>query len=371
MKVIGLITEYNPFHKGHKIHIKKAKSLEKDSVLVCVMSPNFVQRGEVAIEPKEKRVSDALRNGIDLIVELPTIYAVESADIFARSALYILNSLKVTDIIFGSETGDTEAFLTKYNLNGCSSPRIDEVIKEYLEKGYSYPKAYSLANLQIHDFYLENPNDILGFQYVKTINENKYGIMPHTYYRENNEKNKFSTSALAIRTKLKKYRNNHNKFNFLDNYFDLVKHLLLTKSPEELNEIHMMEEGIENYLIKNIKGSKNMDEFIKLCTSKRYSSARIKRTICHLLLNTSKEDAKKYLASNPPYIRVLGYNNKGQDYLKSLRNKNINIITRFSARDNPLLRDELKATSVYYFNQKEPNKTKLIEKEKTAFPIKR
>ena len=169
MKVCGLVTEYNPFHEGHIKHIKQAKRLSKADVYIVAMSPNFVQRGEPSIECKQKRVNDALENGIDIIVEIPTIYAVESADIFAYAALHLLNDLGANNIVFGTESGNTKTFTSKFKAKAFSSPRMDEVIQEYLEQGYSYPKAKAEASKIINDFYLENPNDILGYSYLKII----------------------------------------------------------------------------------------------------------------------------------------------------------------------------------------------------------
>ena len=152
---IGLIAEFNPFHKGHKIYIQKAKELDNDAVLICSMSPNFVQRGEVAIFSKEQRVKEALKNGIDIVIEIPTIYTLQSANIYAKSALYLLNQMHVDNIIFGSETGDTNEFIKRFENNQFNCPRMDEIISDLMEDGNSYPFAKAKAVQIISDFYLE------------------------------------------------------------------------------------------------------------------------------------------------------------------------------------------------------------------------
>lgn len=374
MKVCGLIAEYNPFHNGHNEHLRQAKELSGADVFIVAMSPNFVQRGEPSIMGKERRVHAAIDNGVDLVVEIPTIYAVESADIFAYAALHLLNDLKVDCIVFGTESGDTNTFINKFAKKDFASPRMDEIIQDYLAKGYSYPKAKSEASKIVNDFYLENPNDILGYSYLKVIHREKLNIKPLCYIRDNNEKclgksGEFS-SALSIRNALKTNIDTRREYNFLDDYFDILKYRLEVATSEELKKIHLVEEGIENLLKKSIRKASNMSELINLCTSKRYSGARIKRTIIHILLNTSKDFAAIQLKEKPPYVRILGSSPNGRKYLASIRKDcETNIVTRFSAQENPLLLEELKASDLYYAIKPEPLKSELQELEKTAFPV--
>lgn len=368
---IGLIAEFNPFHKGHEIFIKNAKSLNKDAILICVMSPNYVQRGEVAIYPKDKRVLDALNNDIDLVIELPTICAVESAPYFASSALKILNTLKVDEIIFGTESGNTNEFIKKYDNGDFGNPRMDEIIEDYMDKGYSYASAKSYALKLISNFYLDSPNDILGYEYLKYIRTNNLDIKVNAYQRINDEKDPNGTSAFAIREKLKKHRKNRYNFAFLDDYFSLIKYKIINSTLEELQSIHLVEEGIEYLFKKKIEYANNLDEFIDSCTSKRYSHARIKRTLIHILLNTKKEEAKQALESNP-YIRVLGFNSRGSEYLKYMKKEyDLRPVIRFSAQDDPLLLYELNATRIYALTKDIKVQNELIKKEKSLFPIKK
>lgn len=384
MKAVGLIVEYNPFHNGHLYHLKKAKELSNADVTIAVMPSYFVQRGEPAMVNKELRVKEALKQGVDLIVELPFVYAVNNADIFAFGALSILEDLMCESFCFGSETGDTKEFLTKYEQKGFFSPRLDEVIRDYLDLGFSYPAAKSKALYDIHEFYLETPNDILGYAYINCLEKYGYKIKPLIYKRENNESinevDEFKyPSAKAIRNKLK---NNEsiNEFtpmiiessdiHFYEQYFEILKYILVSKDPSDLAKIHLVDEGIEHLLIKKIKESKNMEEFISKCTSKRYSGARIKRTIIHILNNTKKDEILEIIKNKPNYIRVLGFNKTGATYLASIR-KDVTtpILNRFEGKEHPLLKYELKASDVYNSVLKEPIRSNEQEKELFMYPI--
>lgn len=384
MKPVGLIVEYNPLHNGHIFHLNKAKEMSGANISVAVMSGQFVQRGEPSIISKEEKVKAALKAGVDLIVELPFIYAVENADIFAARALEILTKLNVKDFCFGSESGNTEEFLKKYEEKEFLAPRLDEVLKDYLKQGFSYPAAKSKALYDIHEFYLETPNDILGYSYLKAIEKYKFDIKPHIYKRENNESSDEMTSiypsARAIRNALKEDKDvssstpvNFNNLDLFDleDYFDFLKYKLNSTSAEELNNIHLVDEGIEYLMKKKIKEATSMKQFIDLCTSKRYSGARIKRTIIHILNNTKKDEAKQLLDKPIEYIRVLGFSNKGCEYLSKIRKEiEIPILNRFAGKDFPSLRIDLKASDVYFSILKEPKKSIEQQKELYIFPIK-
>lgn len=375
MKVCGLVAEFNPFHNGHVLYLEKAQELSQADIYILAMSPNFVQRGEPAIMDKERRTLAALDNGVDLVIEIPTIYTLQNADLYAKAALHMLEDLGADCVVFGTESGDTETFLQKFENKEFVSPRMDEIIQEYLAEGYSYPKAKAEASRIVNDFYLENPNDILGYSYLKIITQNKLKIKPLCYQRINNEKSigrsgEYS-SAMAIRNAIKVNRSLFDEHHFLDDYFNLLKYKIVTTKAKDLEKIHLVDEGIENLFKKNIVKARDMEDFINLCTSKRYSGARIKRTICHILLNTDKKDAKAILRKKPPYIRLLGSSPKGRKYLASIRkDTEANILTRFAAKDNPLLLSELIASEVYYLGSRSLEKHDYQLKELRNFPVK-
>lgn len=384
MKACGIVIEYNPLHNGHIYHLKKTKELSNCDVVIGVMSPNFVQRGEPSIVSKKERVEAALKAGINIIVELPTLYAVENANIFAKYALDILNSLKVDSICFGSESGDTKEFLNKYSKSSLLTPHLDFLVSDLMDEGYSYPKAMSLALKQMDEIRLETPNDILGLAYYNEIKKNNYPIDIYTIKRENNYNddslNYKNVSAKAIREALrngadvKEYtpmvKELENDLFYLEEYFSLLKYKLLTMSSEELNGIHLVEEGIENLFKKKIVDSHTMEEFINLCVSKRYTFARIKRTIVHILLNTKKEFAKEYLSQNIKYIRLLGIDRKGSEYLKEKRKEiEVHLLSKFRGNSFGLLQYEKQATYTYACVKNEEIRSKLYEEEHFVFPI--
>lgn len=382
MKACGIIVEYNPLHNGHLYHLKKSKELSNCDIVIGVMSPNFVQRGEPSIVSKKERVEAALKAGVNIVVELPTLYAVENANIFAKYALQILNGLKVDSICFGSESGDTKSFLDKYSKSSLLTPHLDFLVSDLMEEGYAYPKAMAMALKQMDEIRLETPNDILGLAYYNEIKNNNYPIEIHTIERVNNYNddslNYENVSAKAIREALKNDKDIgeftpmsfNNELFYLDEYFDLLKYKILTMSVEELNGIHLMEEGIENLFKKKIVDSHNMNEFINACVSKRYTFARIKRTIVHILLNTKKEFAKEILSQDIKYIRLLGVDSKGSEYLKEKRKEiEIPILSKFRGNSFALLQYEKQATYAYASVKSEELRSKLYEEEHFIFPI--
>lgn len=384
MKACGIVVEYNPLHNGHLNHLKKSKELSECDVVIGVMSPNFVQRGEPALVSKKERVEAALKAGVNIIVELPTLYAVENANIFAKYSLQILNGLKVSSICFGSESGDTKEFLEKYSKSSLLTPHLDFLVSDLMDEGYAYPKAMAMALKQMDDIRLETPNDILGLAYYNEIKNNNYPIEIHTIKRVNNYNDDSlsyeNVSAKAIREALKGNKNisehtpmdlNKELF-YLEEYFSLLKYKILTMDCDELKGIHLMEEGIENLFKKKIVEARDMNEFINLCVSKRYTFARIKRTIIHILLNTKKEFAKEMLSKDIGYIRLLGVDKKGSEYLKEMRKEiEIPILSKFRGNSFSLLQYEKQATYAYASVKSEEFRSKLYEEEHFLFPIRK
>lgn len=384
MKACGIVVEYNPLHNGHLYHLNKSKELSGCDIVIGVMSPNFVQRGEPSIVSKKERVKAALDAGVNILVELPTLYAVENANIFAKYALNILNELKVSSICFGSESGDTEKFLNKYSKSSLLTPHLDFLVSDLMDEGYAYPKAMAMALKQMDEIRLETPNDILGLAYYNEIKKNAYPIEIHTIKRVNNYNddslNYENVSAKAIREVLKVSKDvkEYTPMSFdkelfyLDDYFSLLKYKILTMSVEELQNIHLMEEGIENLFKKKIVDAHNMNEFINACVCKRYTFARIKRTIIHILLNTKKDFAKEVLSQNIKYIRLLGFDGKGSEYLKEKRKEiEIPVLSKFRGNSFSLLQYEKQATYTYASIKCEEFSSKLYEEEHFLFPIRK
>lgn len=339
MEVIGIIAEYNPFHNGHIYQIEEIKKKYNDSLIIVILSNYFTQRGEMSVLTKEDKVKLALDNNIDIVLELPSIYATQSSDIFAYNAIKILNEFNITKLCFGSESNDLEKLNSIVKLQ--EDENFNDKLKEQLNKGISYPNA--LKNILNIDFdYL--PNDILAISYIKAINKINKNIKPFLIKRTNDYHDTLSNdniiSALNIRNKfnnnedIKKYTPSYNYIKHInyDLYFKLLKVKILTSN--NIDEYVDVNEGIENRLKKYICDANNLKEYIELIKTKRYSYNKINRMLLHILLDFKKEDNKSYDS-----IKILGFNTKGQDYLNKL-NKTFEV--------NPFIKDFEYKTSLIY-----------------------
>jgi len=363
MKIAGIIVEYNPLHNGHLYHIQKTRELTNCDLLICVMSGHFVQRGEPTILNKWIRTETTLNSGIDLVLELPYPFVVQSAKHFANAAVRILELAGCTDIVFGSESNDIESLKLMAEL-----PINVDGLKENLNMGMGYPKAYGLVQGSFH------PNDILGIAYMKAISETN--ITAHCIQRTNHyhdeELNHSIASATAIRKALIEHKDVSdftpmandlliNKTIQWEDYFDYLKTKLLTINKEDLQTIFLMDEGLENHFKKQIKQSDTFEEFMQNCIGRRYTRARIQRACVHLLTHTKRTDIPNIQSINS--IRVLGFNQLGQDYLKTLREETVKVASRFNQYPLNLRELELKATQAYAYALDKESRNRLIQRE--------
>ena len=352
-KVLGIVAEYNPFHNGHVYHLQRAKELSGADYTVCVMSGNFVQRGNTSIVNKWKKTDMALKNGIDLVIELPTIYSVASAEGFSMGAMKILNSLEIVDSIsFGCETDDSAAL---NNISGVlnEEPKQykDALIKE-LKKGLSFPKARENALMLYLDDnkrysnILNEPNNILAIEYLKALKRIKSTIQPvpikreKVYYNDNNIVDEFA-SATAIRDLLK--NKNYSEIRKVvpdETYKTLMKEVdlenivlginrfekqiiynLRRMSTSQIANLPDVSEGLENSLKNAANFTNNLRDFMEIIKTKRYTATRIQRILVCALLGITKKDmilGKKY----SPYVRVLGFNQKGRELISQMSKNN-------------------------------------------------
>ncbi len=373
--VIGIIAEYNPFHNGHLYMINKIKEMYPDSTLVCVMSGNFTERGDVSIINKWKKTEIALKNGIDLVVELPFVYASQSSDYFAYGSIKLLDSLKVDKLIFGSETNDIELFnrLVDVQLNNND---YDALVKKYMDDGLNYPTSMSKALKDIINVKIELPNDLLGLSYIKEIKKQN-SKMEAISIKRNNDYNSLSldndiVSASAIRNALlnnvdiKKYvpidtYNNLDKLHFNNNYFKLLKYRILST---DISMYQGVLEGLKYRILKYIDESNSFDELINKVKTKRYTYNRLNRMFIHILCGFTKEEASNI---GIEYIRVLGFNSKGRKYLSSIKKDvDLPIITGYSDINSKVLDIENRVNKIYSLD----NENELIERELKG-PIKK
>ena len=347
MDIIGIIAEFNPFHNGHLYYINKIKELYPNSILILCLNGYFLERGEISIESKEEKARLALKYGVDIVVELPCLYGVNSGDYFGDTSIKILNELKVNKIIFGSECNNIDKLtnIAKIQLNGD----IDKKIKEYLDQGDNYPTALNKAIGESVD----TPNDLLAVSYIKSILSNKYNIEPISIQRTNdyhdNNSNEEIISASNIRSKLLDNQDitkyiPEGKINTIDYnlLFNLLKHKILTD--EDLSIYETVDEGLDNKLKKVINKVNSIDELMDSIKSKRYTYNRLNRMLIHILLGIKKNDNKEPLT----YIRLLGFNDKGKDYINSIKkDMNIPLITKYRDLNNKVKDYEDIAASIY------------------------
>ncbi|MBN9646525.1 nucleotidyltransferase [Terrisporobacter glycolicus] len=404
MNLLGLIVEYNPFHNGHKYHLEKSKEKTNATHTMAIMSGSFLQRGEPALFDKYTRAEMAVKNGVDLVIELPTLYACQSAEIFSHGAISILNSLNcVNSVCFGSEEGSIEILSTIAKILVQEPEEFKSALKKHLDDGHVFPlarskalfeyiKAQNLLHLNENQLQqvLNSSNNILGIEYIKSLIKLSSNIKPYTITRIASEYNSNDISgnicsATAIRNVLREGANlshvenvipksTFNEINSkIDNnftpVFDYMFYNILSsmiiRDYDNLHSYFEVNEGIENKIYSNIFTSSNLEDLINSTKSKRYTMTKIKRTLNNILLGIKKEDVIRVKDLNSvPYIRVLAFNNKGREIIKKIKtSSDVEIITKFSKISHiedstfkTLIKYDLKSSNmynlVYYKNNK-------------------
>lgn len=334
MKVAGIIAEYNPFHNGHALLAYKAREAGATHV-VAVMSGNFVQRGEPALMHHTVRTKAALECGIDLVLQLPSVYAVSSAQSFARAGVEILDGTGIVDwLVFGSECGNTDKITETAEL--IYFDEIKPYISDELDKGITFAAARENALRKISPEcadIIQSPNNILGVEYAAALKRINSKIIPLTFARvgaehDSTQSNGDIASASLVREFIKSRRE------FADFVPDkaeaiyrdaaisdikLIENAILykmkTTTAEALSLAPDVSEGIENRIINAAKEAKTLEELYTLAKTKRYTHARIRRIIINHFLCVTAEDA----AISAPYIRVTGFGEKGAELIRMLK----------------------------------------------------
>ncbi len=389
MSVIGIVCEFNPFHNGHKYLIGSAK--KQGDIVVCVMSGNYVQRGEPAVFPKDVRVKSALMNGVDIVLELPFVYATSSAEYFAKNAVKILDSFGCDKIVFGTE-GSTVNELNSV-VNVLLDEDFDDRVKYYLESGVSYPSARDSAIKDYCDLEISTPNNILAVEYLKAIKELNSNMEPIAVnrigagYNDNHAINNYA-SATYIRGLIGENKcfenyvpnNVHNLYaesiksgNVLshDKYNTALLSLLRCKISEDLTDIANMAEGLENRIAVAVKNSTSIEMIYDNAKTKRYTHSRVRRAVLSLAFGITNDD----LNISVPYCRLLGFNKSCSDVLGKLASNSMLpfVVTQAdlnklnSKYANRIFELESLSTDVYSLAL---NKTDICSKEMTFSPIK-
>ena len=386
-KVLGIIAEYNPFHNGHLLHLTKSKEEIGAEYSICIMSGNFVQRGNTSIVNKWVKAEMALKSGIDLVLELPTVYSISSAENFAEGAIKLLNSLKIVDTVsFGSENSDID-ILNKISGILYEEPKqYLEFLNKELKKGLSFPKARENAillylNDKKYSNILNQPNNTLAIEYLKALKKYKSHIIPisikreKAFYNSNCIVDEYA-SATAIRNMIV-----NSQFNDIRKVMPRIAYDLLMQEIEnnqyvidiskfekeilysirrlstvDLKKFPEVNEGLEN-AIKNAANSCNtLAELINIIKTKRYTQTRIQRILLYILLNITKKNM--YISRKTvPYTRILGYSPKGKALISEIykANPKITLITSvknfFDSSNNKtykhMLNKDVLATNIY------------------------
>lgn len=389
-KVLAIICEYNPLHNGHLYQLTESVKLVHPDFVVCIMSGNFVERGNTALINKWARTEMALKAGADMVIELPTIYSISSAENFAAGSVKILNSLNCeTYLSFGSECGDLNTLYKFADILVKEPPEYVTMLNHELAKGFSFPKARENAMLlYINDIrnsanILSGSNNILAIEYIKQIIKTGNKITPITIKRIGTDYNSLSTSnniasATAIREMLlqkksvKKLmpdyayeilKNEISNGRFVLDISQFEKQIiykLRCMSVEQIANLPDVSEGLE-YKIKEAANFCNtFDSLTSNIKSKRYTMTRITRILLYALLDITKQD---YINSqkSSPYLRVLGVSENGKLLLSELsRNRKLNVVTsvkQFMDKNNnkvlkSMLEKDILATNIYTMEYK-------------------
>lgn len=314
----GVICEFNPFHNGHKFLLERIKTEYADEV-VCIMSGSFVQRGDIAITDKYARAKAALQNGADIVVELPTVYAMSGAQTFAENSVRIAAAMNCDRLYFGAENS-----LNDLNeVAGLLENKVtNDKIHAAMKSGQYYPKALSMAVGKQHADTISQPNNILALEYIKACQ--KHGIMPIAIPRKNvNHDEDVIRDGIASASKIREMIENGESYKLLTpmeisdpcsikSIEPAILYRLKTISAEELRKIADVSEGLEYRIIEAAKLYNSLSEIYNAVKTKRYTMARIRRIILSAFLDITAE-----MQNTPvPYLRILGVKSGLEDLLR-------------------------------------------------------
>lgn len=364
MKTAAIICEYNPFHKGHEYQIARTRELCGAEFVVAIMSGNFVQRGDVAIFSKELRAKAAIASGADLVIELPTVFAMQSAEFFAKGGVSIANALGIVDFLsFGAECHDTHQLQEIAVLLSSEPAEFSAILKEQLDTGMAYPaaRAAAIADILGNDAaeLISSPNNILAIEYCKALYNLGSGITPIAIKRKGaNHDSPDTSDGFASATHLRQLilsekRDDallyipglcHELFKDADIHCidSMEKSIIaeLIKMPiEALAEISDVSEGMENRIKAAAIKAGTVSELADLIKTKRYTHSRIRRIILSAYLGIT-DDLRRM---NVPYIKILDHNENGQELISRMK-KSANLpIVRNTSQINKLKNPEIKA----------------------------
>ncbi|MCR4690972.1 MAG: nucleotidyltransferase [Lachnospiraceae bacterium] len=381
MKVTGVVAEYNPFHKGHRYHLQKARQETGADKIVVVMSGDFTQRGTPAIIDKYERTRMALQNGADLVVELPSAFACSSAEHFASGAMSVMMSLGVVDsVCFGSEAGSVDDLYPIAEVLSEESEEFKTILKNELKNGKTYPRARNQALLHCLPGFAQRqdlivaPNNILGIEYIKSLIRMHSTIRPVAIRRTNSDYHSYRldqgfASSQALRQTIRSAEMRPENFRdviervrmqvpedvyeilferfgnrypiFPNDLSTMLVYKLLLERSHGYTSFADVSDDLSDKLVKVTNKAYTFEQFCDHLKSKDVTYARISRILCHILLNVRSADMDRYKENgNVFYTRVLGFREDAQDLLAQIQKKSKKpIITRVSEGDR--LKEEI------------------------------
>ena len=385
-KVLGIIAEYNPFHNGHLYHIRESVEQTEADYVVCVISGNFVQRGNTSIIDKWTKAKMAIAQGADLVIELPTIYATSSAENFAEGAIKILDSLGIVDTLsFGIEAKDLATLNNIANVLYQEPKEYVTMLSHELSKGVSFPRAREnalmmyLNDIKRYANVLSGSINILGIEYLKALKKLKSPLKPigikreKVLYHDEIIVDDFA-SATSIRKMIatrqfddiikviprssyillaQELRKGHYVLD-LSKFQKEIIYILRKMSIKEIEQLPDVSEGLENAIKNAANSCNNIIDLVNMVKSKRYTQTRIQRVLIYALLGIDKkmmETARRTV----PYTRILGYSEKGKKLISAIKAKNpkINLVTsvkEFMDNSKNKVLKEMLAIDIYATN---------------------
>lgn len=358
MKITAIICEYNPMTNGHVKHLRAAREETGADTVLCVMSGSFVQRGDAAVADKYIRAAAAVRLGAEIVVELPTIYAVSPADNFAYGAVKTISAFPDVEYIsFGSECGDADLLTKTAHLLADEPEELKSLIQYYLKDGNSYPKARALAvdayaekTVGYSDVkgVLDEPNNVLGVAYIIAIIKANLSIKVHTIkrigagYNNDNIEEEYP-SATAIRQSVRRGELEKIKgavpleaYSYLlqlnrndTSLGDMILFKLKSISGYDLEKYYDISGGIHNRIKLAANEASTLEQLLEAAKTKKYTMARLKRICLYALFDITQEMYNEAVKC-PPYIQILAINKERKDILSALSETCKNVLTRYS-----------------------------------------
>ncbi|MGO1058096.1 nucleotidyltransferase [Planococcus sp. FY231025] len=378
MKATGIVVEYNPFHNGHLHHARQAKKVSGADAVIAVMSGQFLQRGEPAFADKWARTQMALANGIDLVFELPYVYATAQASDFAKGAIALLDAAGCESFCFGSEQGSIGPFHASYSLLREHRAVYEASIHKAVQTGISYPKALNKAYTELTGSKsgfadLTQPNNILGFHYIEAAEKRGSAMKPLTIqrisagYHDPVDRNSSIASATGIRNAffeegsieevsaflpapslevLEAFYAEYGAFGSWERFYPLLRYSILREKPKNLSRFSEVTEGIEHLIYEAAKKETEFAGFIRLIKSKRFTRTRLQRMLTHIYTGFTWEQLRSF--EEPSYLRLLGMSETGRKYLNQ-KKKNIALplISRAADLADPMGKVDIHASFMY------------------------